>query len=106
MKTLQVAVGNGRFYGGGMAVAARALIDDGRLDLYSLKFSAAWKLARILRSFRHGRHSAWDEVRSIQGTNFVLGTRRPRPINADGEIVGETLAVFRQTPAALPVFIP
>jgi diacylglycerol kinase (ATP) len=106
VRTLQVAVGNGRFYGGGMTIAEAALIDDGHLDLYSLEFSAAWKLALMLRSFRHGRHSAWDEVRAIRGQNFVIRTRRPRSINADGEIIGETPAVFGQLRKCLSVFVP
>lgn len=106
VKTLQIAIGNGHFYGGGMSVEESALIDDGRLDLYSLEVSNAWKLALMLRSFRHGRHSAWDEVRSIQGRNFTVRTRRPRAINADGEIVGQTPAVFNQLPKRLAVFVP
>lgn len=106
VRTLQVAVGNGRFYGGGMTVEESALIDDGQLDLYSLEFSAAWKLALMLRSFRHGRHSAWDEVRAIKGQSFTIRTRRPRSINADGEIIGQTPAIFSQLPKSLSVFVP
>ena len=37
VRTLQVSVGNGRYYGGGMAVEATATADDGRLDFYSLE---------------------------------------------------------------------
>lgn len=106
VRTLQVAVGNGRFYGGGMTVAETAHVDDGHLDLYSLEFSAAWKLALMLHSFRHGRHSAWDEVRAIKGKSFRISTRRPRAINADGEIVGNTPAKFSILPQRLPVFAP
>jgi YegS/Rv2252/BmrU family lipid kinase len=106
VRTLQVAVGNGRFYGGGMTIEESAHIDDGHLNLYSLEFSAAWKLALMLRSFRHGRHSAWDEVRAIKGKSFTIRTRRPRSINADGEIIGETPAIFQQARKSLSVFVP
>ena len=37
VNAMQVTVGNGRFYGGGMVVHEEATIDDGRLDLYALK---------------------------------------------------------------------
>lgn len=37
VKTVQIAVGNGRYYGGGMAVTHDATIDDQTLDLYSLE---------------------------------------------------------------------
>jgi YegS/Rv2252/BmrU family lipid kinase len=106
IKTLQVAVGNGRFYGGGNVVEKDAAIDDRRLDLYSLEFAQAWKLALLARSFRYGEHGAWDEVRAISGDEFEVRTRRPQPVNADGEIVTQTPARFTIYPRAVTVFAP
>jgi YegS/Rv2252/BmrU family lipid kinase len=103
---LQIAIGNGRYYGGGNAVEETAKIDDQRLDLYSLEFTRAWKLAIMARSFRYGEHGAWDEVRVIRATEFEIFTRRPRPINADGEIVTWTPARFSVVPLAIEVFAP
>ncbi len=104
--TLQVAVGNGRYYGGGMAVEKDATIDDHHLDLYSLEVRRAWKLALMARSFRYGEHGAWDEVRAIRSREFDVVTRRPREVNADGEIVTRTPAHFRLIPSAVTVFAP
>ncbi|HVI28004.1 lipid kinase [Hansschlegelia sp.] len=104
--TLQVAVGNGRYYGGGNVIEQNAEIDDGRLDLYSLEFSRAWRLALMLRSFRAGEHGAWSEVRSMSGDEFEIRTHRPRSVNADGEIVTKTPAVFRLRPKAIEVIAP
>ncbi|WP_243374985.1 lipid kinase [Microvirga solisilvae] len=106
VRTLQIAVGNGRFYGGGNAVEKDAAIDDQHLDLYSLEFERAWKLAFMARSFRHGQHGAWSEVRAIRAKEFDIRTRRPRPINADGEIVTQTPAHFSIRPCAVTVFAP
>lgn len=106
VKTLQIAVGNGRYYGGGMAVEKNAAIDDGHLDLYSLEFQRAWKLALLARSFRAGEHGAWEEVRAIRDTEFEVRTRRPRAVNADGEIVTETPARFGIMPGAVTVYVP
>lgn len=104
--TLQIAVGNGRHYGGGAVVARDAAIDDGRLDLYSLEFGSVWRLASMLHAFRRGVHGARREVRSLRGTAFEVATRRPRSVNADGELVTKTPAHFRVHPAALRVFVP
>jgi YegS/Rv2252/BmrU family lipid kinase len=104
--TLQIAVGNGRYYGGGMAVEKDATIDDHHLDLYSLEVRRAWKLALMARSFRYGEHGAWDEVRAIRSREFDVVTRRPREVNADGEIVTRTPAHFRLIPSAVTVFAP
>ncbi len=106
VQTLQIAVGNGRYYGGGNAVEKNATIDDGHLDLYSLELQRAWKLALMARSFHYGEHGAWDEVRAIRAKEFEVRTRRPRPVNADGEILTSTPARFSIRPGAIMVFAP
>jgi YegS/Rv2252/BmrU family lipid kinase len=106
VRTLQIAVGNGRYYGGGNAVEKTAAIDDQHLDLYSLEFRQAWKLALLARSFRYGEHGAWDEVRAVRGKEFDILTRLPKPVNADGEIVTHTPAHFRIMPNAVSVYCP
>ena len=104
--SLQVAVGNGRFYGGGNVIERTAAIDDGRLDLYSLEFGRAWRLALMLKALRIGDHGAWQEIRSMSGQSFDVRTRKPKPINADGEIIAETPARFRLLRRAIEVFVP
>ncbi|MBS1180763.1 MAG: hypothetical protein H6Q99_643 [Proteobacteria bacterium] len=106
VRSLQIAVGNGRHYGGGMIVEETAEIDDGRLDLYSLEFEDVWKLPFMALAFRQGRHGLRDEVRTMSGAEFEIRTRRPMPVNADGEIVTETPAVFSVRPGAITVFVP
>jgi YegS/Rv2252/BmrU family lipid kinase len=106
VRTLQIAVGNGRYYGGGNAVEKDAAIDDEHLDLYSLEFTRAWKLAMMARSFRFGEHGAWREVRAVRAQEFDIKTRIPRPINADGEIVTHTPAHFSIKPGSVTVFTP
>lgn len=106
VKTFQIAVGNGRHYGGGNVVEETAEIDDGRLDLYSLEMANLWKLALMLRSFRSGRHGAWNEVRTARCVEFDIETRKPMPVNADGEIVTSTPAHFKVHPKAISIFAP
>ena len=105
-RTFQIAVGNGRHYGGGNVVEASAAIDDGFLDLYSLEMRNVWKLALMLRSFRAGTHGAWDEVRTARCVQFDVRTRRPQPVNTDGEIVTATPARFMVHPEAIAVYAP
>jgi YegS/Rv2252/BmrU family lipid kinase len=106
VKTYQVAVGNGRHYGGGVIVAEDAAIDDGRLDLYSLEFDTVWRMATMVRAFRAGMHGAFETVRTRSHTEFHLRTRKPRPVNADGEIAAWTPATFTLRRGAARVFIP
>ncbi|GAA4532883.1 lipid kinase [Chelativorans composti] len=106
VKTYQIAVGNGVHYGGGNVISQAAAIDDGRLDLYSLEMRSLWKLVLMFPAFRAGRHGAWKEVRTARSDAFVIETRRPLPVNADGEIVTTTPARFRTHPGAVSVFVP
>lgn len=105
-RSLQIAVGNGRFYGGGMAVKDDAAIDDGRLDLYSLEMRSLLRLMLMLSAFRAGSHGLYREVTTAEGPWFEVRTRRPREVNADGEIVAKTPARFRVHRGALTVFAP
>jgi YegS/Rv2252/BmrU family lipid kinase len=104
--TLQIAVGNGRHYGGGSVIHEHASIVDGHLDLYSLDPRAVWKLALMFDTFRRGRHGVWAEVQTSKCVEFDVRTRRPRAINADGDIVTQTPAHFIVRPAAIEVFVP
>jgi diacylglycerol kinase family enzyme len=45
-------------------------------------------------------------VREFQCTRFQVRTRRPRPVNLDGELLTHTPARFELLPAALRVFAP
>ncbi|MGP9820014.1 lipid kinase [Salinarimonas sp. NSM] len=106
VKTYQVAVGNGRYYGGGMVVEETAAIDDGTLDLHSLEMRNVWRLVLMLRCFAKGAHGAWADVRTERCVDFEVHTRTPRDVNADGEIVATTPARFSVLPQAIRVFAP
>ncbi|WP_137387713.1 lipid kinase [Rhodoligotrophos defluvii] len=106
VETYQIAVGNGRHYGGGNVVEENAEIDDGHLDLYSLEMKNLWKLALMLRSFRSGTHGAWREVRTARCVEFDIETKKPMPVNTDGEIVTATPAHFKVHPQAISIFAP
>jgi YegS/Rv2252/BmrU family lipid kinase len=104
--TMQVAVGNGRHYGGGMTVSEDAAIDDGELDLYSLEFPSVWSMVLMLPAFVSGAQGRWREVRTVRCASFEIRTRRPRKVSADGEVVTQTPARFRVLPAAVHIFVP
>jgi diacylglycerol kinase (ATP) len=106
VKTVQIAVGNGRFYGGGMAVAPDAAINDGRLDLYSLGLQHWWQMLALFPLLHRGHHASTPWSDSWEGQEFHVQTRRSRSINTDGEITTSTPAHFRVLPQALTVFTP
>ncbi|MBZ3692347.1 lipid kinase [Phyllobacterium calauticae] len=106
IRTMQVSVGNGRHYGGGMTVEETATADDGRLDFYSLEVDHWWRLLGLLPSLRKGTHGRWDDVRAFQTTQVTIKTSKPRPVNTDGDLTTWTPAHFRIREKAIRVFAP
>jgi len=106
VKTAQIAVGNGRHYGGGMTVADDAVIDDGLLDLYSLEIRHWWQIIPLLPAMRRGDLAASPHVRTLRGREFEVVTRSHRRVNTDGELTTKTPAQFRIVPGAVRVYVP
>lgn len=105
-KSLQIAVGNGRYYGGGLTVASDAAIDDQRLDLYSLEIPHWWHIFFLLPALRSGHLGEHIGIAHWSGQQIRLWTRHPKRVNTDGEITTHTPALFEICPQALEVLVP
>ncbi|MFZ5774512.1 MAG: lipid kinase [Thermodesulfobacteriota bacterium] len=103
---LQIAVGNGRYYGGGMTVAEDAAIDDQLLDLYSLEMPHWWHIFFLLPALRRGRFGERIGIWRWKGKRISIATVHPKRVNTDGEITTRTPALFELCPGALEVFVP
>lgn len=106
VKTLQITVANGRYYGSGLVIADDATIDDERLDLHSLEIQHWWEILPLIPSAMRGKSVIGRGVRTIEAKEFKLYTKSPYPINTDGERTTQTPAQFRVLPHRLSVFIP
>jgi YegS/Rv2252/BmrU family lipid kinase len=106
VRAIQISIGNGRSYGGGMAIAADAAIDDGQLDVVVVAPQPVWRLILHLPLFRLGHHRLLSRVHHWRCRELELITRRALPINTDGEVTTRTPARLRVLPEALEVFLP
>lgn len=106
VKTLQITVGNGRYYGSGLVIAEDATIDDGRLDLHSLEIQHWWEMLPLIPSAVRGKSIMGQGVRTLEAKEIHLHTATPKAINTDGEQTTQTPAHFRVLPKALSVFRP
>jgi YegS/Rv2252/BmrU family lipid kinase len=106
VRSIQIAVGNGRHYGGGMTIAEEASIDDHRFFLYSIEPLRLWEFLRFAPAFRAGRFEERHPVDIEQGKNIDIATRRKMAVTADGELVTHTPARFELLPGAVTVFVP
>ncbi|WP_397320771.1 lipid kinase [Paenarthrobacter nicotinovorans] len=91
---LQVAVGNGRHYGGGNTVSPMAGIDDHMLDIYAILAAPLREHVKIARLLKDGSFIDHDRVFHLATRRVRLVTGRPMSVNLDGEIATETPTDF------------
>jgi diacylglycerol kinase (ATP) len=103
---LQVAVGNGRHYGGGNVVSPTAGIDDHTLDVYAIRKGRLRDHTSIARFLRDGTFVEHDNVLHVTTRTVVLHTEPEQAINVDGEVVTSTPKLFAVDRNALVVLVP
>jgi diacylglycerol kinase (ATP) len=106
VRTMQISVGNGRHYGGGMTIAADAAIDDGVLDVVSVAPQGLLELLVNLPALRWGWYERAQRVRHWRCGDIEIRTVRSLPINTDGEVTTRTPANIVVVPQALCVHVP
>lgn len=95
-----LVVANGQFFGGGMWVAPRAHPGDGKFDVQVQIGTKADYVAGIRKVFR-GEHIPSPAIKQYQGPRVEVTTERPLQVEADGELLGKTPAVFEIVEKAL-----
>ena len=105
-KALQVAIGNGRHYGGGLTVHREATLDDSLLHLYILEVKQGWRILPLLPALWQGHYLNSNGIRTFETDRVNIHTKRPYKVNTDGEITVKTPAQFRVFPRILNVLVP
>lgn len=103
---MQVAVGNGRHYGGGLTVSPGASIDDHLLDVYAVEQGRLRDHVSIARLLRTGHLVEHDRVHHLTTRRLRLVTDEPVEVNFDGEVAATTPATFEVDRNALHVVVP
>lgn len=107
LRSIQLAVGNGRFYGGGNVVDENATINDGLLNLYSVRPQRVWELVTLAPVLRGGRHDLVRRVFNAAGRAIEIETAPAHmEVHADGEPVTQTPATFKVHEKVLEVIVP
>lgn len=93
-----IVVGNGQYYGGGMKVSPRSYPGDGVLDGVVFKGPKSDAFTMIPKIYR-GEHVPHPHIEELRvKSEFVVEADRPLPIEADGEVLGNTPATFAVIP--------
>ena len=106
VRTVQVTVGNGRFFAG---LGSGAEAEEGQepmLGLYSLEPPTQWGLVSMVHAFAGTGDGPIAEMRRDQSRSIELVTRLSQAVYADGERVSVTPARFGLLVRAVSVYVP
>ena len=104
MTLLLAAVGNGRFFGGGMKICPEAVLDDGHFDLVTVGDLGRLAVLTNLHRIYSGNHLSMKEVSSVRCRDLQLAPADPKmeiPLEIDGETPGRLPAQFKMLQGAL-----
>ncbi len=105
-KSLLVAAGIGKYYGGGMHALPDAVIDDGLFDVCHVDAMSRLKILRLFPQFMKGLHRNIKGVHMYKSRKVEIYADKPIPMNRDGEIILTDKAVFEIFPKSLPFIFP
>lgn len=102
-RLVTTAIGNGRYFGGGMMVCPDARLDSGKFEVTILGDLNRFEVLALARTIYTGRHLAHPKVKSLQAaslTAHAVGHKKVR-VEIDGELFGELPALFEIVPSAI-----
>lgn len=94
-KPFLIAIGNGKYYGGGMKITPDAKIDNGKFQIIILNKITKIKFTILFKKVFTGEHVNENSVEVFYGKNIEIRSKNKIKINADGNIIGETPAVVK-----------
>ena len=99
-EALAVIMANAQFFAGGWNVAPKATLVDGVLDIQIINASKARAPAIVPKVIR-GTHLRDPSVRRFTAAEFKIESDPTWPLEADGDLVGNTTVSGRVVPAAI-----
>ena len=105
VRAIHLAVGNGRYYGGGNVVDDDSTLLDGQLNLFCLKPIRWWRLLLLGVNFRNGNLEKAERVVCKKARKISIKTSRAKHIQADGEFKTDTPANFEVMPKAIEAVV-
>ena len=96
-----IVAANGHVMAGGMKLAPRALIGDGRLDILLMHGQTTFERLRNFPKIYSGRHLASPKFGYLRGRCLTLDSDEDVPFEADGELFGHLPCQIEILPGAL-----
>lgn len=103
---LQVVVGKGRFYGGGVRVRDTSAVSYPRFDVIAIPAWSAPQVLKLVPDLLRGHLHEHPGIRHLTTSTLELSTDPPQDISLDGEVVTRTPAKFCVAREGLELLVP
>jgi diacylglycerol kinase (ATP) len=103
---LMAVVGNSQLYGGVIKFTPNALLNDGLLDICVIQGRSMLKAPLRLLSIFSRSHHRDSRIKYYQAQQIQFLSRKPIPVQVDGDYLGTTPMVFEVVPKGLWVLVP
>lgn len=100
---MNIAIGNGRFHGGGMQVCPRAVLDDGLLEVTIIDSLSLFELARDIKVLYSENLYVHPKIEHLRGSRITARSAELVSIEVDGEPLGGLPLDFSIVPRAIRV---
>ena len=98
-----IAIGNGRYHGGGMHVCPKALLDDGELEVTVIEALSSYELIRDIKVLYSPNLYVHPKTHHLRGKRVAARSAQTVSIEVDGEALGTLPLEFSLVPRAIRV---
>jgi diacylglycerol kinase (ATP) len=100
------AVGNAPLTGGGMRIAPRAEVSDGKFDVVVVGGVSRMDFVALMPDLRAGTHIESPDVLYLRASELKVESLEPIPVNADGEPMRARRYRYRVLDRPLRIMVP
>jgi len=101
-----VAVGNGRYHGGGMHPCPRAVLNDGQLEVTPIERLSMFELIRDIRVLYSDNVYVHPKAHHFRASRVVAESSDIVRVEVDGEAIGRLPMEITVLPRALGLLVP
>lgn len=107
LRTSNVIVANGQYFGGGMRILPAACLDDGQFDVLVVGDMSRAEAYQNIWHVYTGSHLKHPKIKHFQARHVQIESlASPQLLDVDGEQWGETPATFEVLSSALRLVVP
>ena len=100
-----VAVGNGRYHGGGMHACPTAVLNDGLLEVTVIRYLKPLEIMRDIRILYSDNVYRHPKIHHLRAQRLVARSEQPTWVEVDGEPLGRLPLTLEVLPQSLAVLV-